>query len=477
MLKGAISLDPDVTRGRNGVRHHCALLHYEDIDGVWHHCVIGDKLLFLNCIFFKNCCLSATFLLSLHREILKPLLMDALFRKSDRLLANTRTEIIRDKMGDIHWNARLISILGAKGVGKSTLLRQYLKQHFELGDHRALYCSADTVDFSMRTLVGLAEEFVMRGGELLVIDEIHKYHSGTADWSREIKEIYELFPNLKMIVSGSSLLQLREGDADLSRRAIKYTMPGLSFREALRFYHGLSFPRWSLDDILVHPYDLWQTVTSKCKPVALFKEYLEKGYYPFLLEGEGEYYTKIEQVVNYIIETELPRICKVDVANVRKLQALIALICSEVPFELNANKIAAALEIGRDTVVEYLKYLGDAKVLNLLYSDKKKIGKLTKPDKVYLENPNILYALAPTKVDIGTLRETFAIGCLSESYNVEYGKAQGDFKVDGKYTFEIGGRSKDFSQIAGVKDSYIFADDWDMPDGAKLPLWMLGFLY
>lgn len=403
--------------------------------------------------------------------------MDALFRKSDRLLANTRTEIIRDKMGEIHWNAQLISIMGAKGVGKSTLIKQYLKQNYALGDRRVLYCSADTVDFSMRTLVGLAEEFVMRGGELLVIDEIHKYHSGTADWSREIKEIYELFPDLKLIVSGSSLLQLREGDADLSRRAIKYTMPGLSFREALRFYHGLSFPKWSLEDILAHPYDLWQTVSDKCKPVALFKEYLEKGYYPFLLEGEGEYYTKIEQVVNYIIETELPRICKVDVANVRKLQALINMICSEVPFELNANRIAAALEIGRDTVVEYLKYLGDAKVLNLLYSDKKKIGKLSKPDKVYLENPNILYALAPTKVEIGTLRETFAIGSLSESHNVEYGKAQGDFKVDGKYTFEIGGRSKDFSQIAGVKDSYVFADDWDMPDGAKLPLWMLGFLY
>lgn len=403
--------------------------------------------------------------------------MDALFRKSDRLLANTRTEIIRDKMGEIHWNAQLISIMGAKGVGKSTLIKQYLKQNYALGDRRVLYCSADTVDFSMRTLVGLAEEFVMRGGELLVIDEIHKYHSGTADWSREIKEIYELSPDLKLIVSGSSLLQLREGDADLSRRAIKYTMPGLSFREALRFYHGLSFPKWSLEDILAHPYDLWQTVSDKCKPVALFKEYLEKGYYPFLLEGEGEYYTKIEQVVNYIIETELPRICKVDVANVRKLQALINMICSEVPFELNANRIAAALEIGRDTVVEYLKYLGDAKVLNLLYSDKKKIGKLSKPDKVYLENPNILYALAPTKVEIGTLRETFAIGSLSESHNVEYGKAQGDFKVDGKYTFEIGGRSKDFSQIAGVKDSYVFADDWDMPDGAKLPLWMLGFLY
>lgn len=403
--------------------------------------------------------------------------MDALFRKHDRLLANTSTAIIREKMNEIHWNAQLVCIMGAKGVGKSTLIRQYLKQNYKPVDRRVLYCSADTVDFSTRTLVGLAEEFVIRGGELLVIDEIHKYKPGTTDWSREIKEIYDLFPSLKMIVSGSSLLRLKEGDADLSRRAVKYTMPGLSFRESLRFYHGLSFARWSLEDMLSHPYDLWQMVTSKCKPVVLFKEYLEKGYYPFLLEGEGEYYTKIEQVVNYIIETELPRICNVDIANVRKLQALIALICGEVPFELNANKIAAALEIGRDTVVEYLKYLGDAKVLNLLYSDKKKIGKLSKPDKVYLENPNILYALAPTKADIGTLRETFAVSSLSESHNVEYSKTKGDFLIDSKYTFEIGGRSKDFSQIAGVKDSYVFADDWDIPDGAKLPLWMLGFLY
>ena len=403
--------------------------------------------------------------------------MDSLFRKSDRLLANTSTEIIRDKMDEIHWNAQLINIMGAKGVGKSTLIKQYLKQHYAPGDRRILYCSADTVDFSMRTLVSLAEEFVVQGGELLAIDEIHKYKSGDSDWSREIKEIYELFPNLKMIVSGSSVLRLKEGDADLSRRAVKYTMPGLSFREALRFYHGLAFPRWSLEDILSRPYDLWQMVSAQCKPVVLFKEYLEKGYYPFLLEGEGEYYTKIEQVVNYIIETELPQLCKVDVANIRKIQALLALICSEVPFELNANKVAAALEIGRDTVVEYIKYLGDAKVLNLLYSDKKKIGKLSKPDKIYLENPNVIYALAPSKVEIGTLRETFALCSLAESHSVEYGKMQGDFIVDSKYTIEIGGRAKDFSQIAGMKDSYIFADDWDMPNGAKLPLWMLGFLY
>lgn len=403
--------------------------------------------------------------------------MDALFRKHDRLLANTSMDVVRNQMGQIHWNAQIISIMGPKGVGKSTLLRQYIKKNYPIGDRRALYCSADSVDFSTRSLVELAEEFFINGGELLVVDEIHKYKAGTSDWSKEVKEIYELFPKLKMIVSGSSLLKLKEGDADLSRRAIKYTMPGLSFREALRFYHGLEFPKWTLEDILSHPLDLWDMVASKCKPIAYFKEYLEKGYYPFLLEEEDDYFIRIEQVINYIIETELPQICKVDVANIRKVQALIKLIAEEVPFELNANKLAGSLEIGRDTVVEYLKYLGDAKVLNLLYSDKKKMGKLAKPDKVYMENPNILYALAPDKADIGTVRESFAVNSLSESHLVEYGKIQGDFKVDSRYTFEIGGRSKDFSQIAGVPDSYIFADDWDIPDGAKLPLWMLGFLY
>lgn len=403
--------------------------------------------------------------------------MDALFRKHDRLLANTSMDVVREQMGQIHWNAQIISIMGPKGVGKSTLLRQYIKKNYPIGDRRALYCSADSVDFSTRSLVELAEEFFINGGELLVVDEIHKYKAGTSDWSKEVKEIYELFPKLKMIVSGSSLLKLKEGDADLSRRAIKYTMPGLSFREALRFYHGLEFPKWTLEDILSHPLDLWDMVASKCKPIAYFKEYLEKGYYPFLLEGEDDYFIRIEQVINYIIETELPQICKVDVANIRKVQALIKPIAEEVPFELNANKLAGSLEIGRDTVVEYLKYLGDAKVLNLLYSDKKKMGKLAKPDKVYMENPNILYALAPDKADIGTVRESFAVNSLSESHLVEYGKIQGDFKVDSRYTFEIGGRSKDFSQIAGVPDSYIFADDWDIPAGAKLPLWMLGFLY
>ena len=399
--------------------------------------------------------------------------METLFAKHDRLIAKTSLDIVREMMNRVHWDARLLSIQGAKGVGKSTLLKQFVKQNYQPGDRKVLYCSADTIDFSRRTLVDLAGEFVMNGGERLIIDETHKYEG----WSREIKEIYDLYPELKMIISGSSLLSLLAGDADLSRRCIKYTMSGLSFREALRFYEKLEFPVWTLEDILTQPHELWQTVVSQCKPIEQFKKYLQYGYYPFFLEGQLDYFTRIEQVVNYVVETELPLICKVDVAYTRKLKALISIIAESVPYEVNANRLAAAIEIGRDTVVGYLKNMGDAKLLNLLYSDKKSIGKLTKPDKVYLENTNLLYALSPSSVEIGTARETFAITHLSENHIVEYGKDKGDFKVNAKYHFEIGGKDKGFNQIADLPDSYIFADDIESPMGAKLPLWMLGFLY
>lgn len=399
--------------------------------------------------------------------------METLFVKHDRLIANTSTAIVREMMNRVNWNARLMSIQGAKGVGKSTLLKQFVKLNYQTGDRSVLYCSADTVDMSRRTLVDLADEFVMNGGKRLIIDEIHKYDG----WSREIKEIYELYPELKVIISGSSLLSLLAGDADLSRRCVKYNMSGLSFREALKFYEGLDFPIYKLEDILANPFELWEKVSSKCKPVEQFKKYLKNGYYPFYLEGKEDYYTKIEQIVNYVVEVELPLICKVDVANIRKIKALMSVISESVPYEVNANRLAAAIEIGRDTVIGYLKNLGDANLLNLLYSDKKSIGKLTKPDKVYLENTNLLYALSPSSVEIGTARETFAITHLDENHSVEYGKDKGDFKVDSKYHIEIGGKDKGFGQIADLPDSYIFADDIESPVGAKLPLWMLGFLY
>lgn len=399
--------------------------------------------------------------------------MDSLFIKHDRYIANTPMSIIRNEMDKINWNSRLISIQGAKGVGKSTLIRQYVKTHYAIGDHSVLYCSADSVYFSTHSLVDLAGTFTMNGGELLIIDEIHKYHQ----WSSEVKEIYDLYPELRVIISGSSLLQLLEGDADLSRRCIKYTMQGLSFREYLRFYHDLSFDVYSLEDILCDGYRICGEINAKCKPNKFFKEYLKTGYYPFYLEGKDDYYTKIEQAINYIIETELPLVCKVDVSNIRKIKALVQIISRTVPFEVDAKKLAGAIECSRDTVVEYLNDLDRADIFNLLYSEKKSIGKLTKPDKIYLENPNLLYALSPAEVEVGTARETFAVCQLSRKHDVEYGKTSGDFKVDSRYTFEIGGPSKDFSQIAGIKDSYVFADDMEYPEGAKLPLWLLGFLY
>ncbi len=399
--------------------------------------------------------------------------MNSLFATHDRIINSTPTDIVRDTMNRINWKSRLLCIQGAKGVGKSTLIRQYVKRNYAPGDHSVLYCSADSVYFSRHSLLELAEDFHQNGGECLIVDEIHKY----GNWSREIKEIYDSYPQMKMIISGSSLLKLLEGNIDLSRRCVRYTMQGLSFREALRFYHGIDIPKYPLEEILTKSAEISSQINSQCRPVRHFKEYLQYGYYPFYLEGEADYFIKIEQVLNFIIDTELPQICHVDVANLRKIKALLSIISTSVPFEVDARKLSDAIGASRDTVIGYLGNLSDADVLNLLYSEKKNIRKLTKPDKVYMENPNILYALAPDSVNIGTARETFAVCQLSENHNIEYGKENGDFKIDGKYTFEIGGRGKGFSQIAGIKDSYVFADDIEYPDGAKLPLWLLGLLY
>lgn len=398
--------------------------------------------------------------------------MNDLFLKHNRLIGNTPMRIVRGQMQAINWDSRLICIQGAKGVGKSTLLKQFVKLNYKTGDRSVLYCSADSVYFSSHSILELADKFCINGGERLIIDEIHKY----PQWSKEIKEIYDLYPELKVIISGSSLLQLLEGDADLSRRYVKHTMKGLSLCEFLRFYKGIELPVWPLEEILGDAPAICATVNAVCKPVKHFKEYLQFGYYPFFMESRADYYTKLEQVVNFIVDTELPQICGVDVANLRKIKALISIICKAVPFELDAKKLAGAIEVSRDTVIEYLQDLDKADLFNLIYSEKKSIGKLTKPDKIYMENPNLLYALAPSSVEIGTARETFAVSSLMRGHDVEYGKEHGDFKVDSKYVFEVGGAGKDFRQIAGIKDSYVFADDMEYPDGAKLPLWLLGFV-
>ena len=398
--------------------------------------------------------------------------METLFTRHDLYIANTPVDIIRDIMDEIHWDSRLIAIVGARGVGKSTLIRQFIRKNYQAYDRSVLYCSLDSVYFSTHTLLDLVETFIMNGGKRLFFDEVHKY----SNWSREIKEIYDLYPDIKVVISGSSLLHILNADADLSRRCIRYTMNGLSFREFLRFYKNIDIRKYSLPEIIDNPAPLCSEVNRLCKPVQQFKEYLTYGYYPFYMESVMDYYTRIEQVTNFVIETELPLLRKVDIANIRKIKALVSIIASSIPFEVDASKLSRLIGTGRDTVIEYMQHLEDARIFNLLYSDVRSVGKLTRPDKIYLENANLLYALSSSEVNIGTARETFVVNQLKIKYDVEYGKQQGDFKVDGKYTFEVGGKDKTFSQIAGVRNSFVLSDDIETPLGRRLPLWSVGFI-
>lgn len=399
--------------------------------------------------------------------------MESLFSKHNIYLQGTPTEIVRDLMFQIEWDSRLLSIKGPKGVGKSTLMKQYIRRNYPSGSRKALYCSVDSIYFSNHTLVELADSFVKIGGERLFLDEIHKYEG----WSSEIKEIYDLYPELKVVISGSSLLQILSGDTDLSRRCIPYTLQGLSFREFLLFEKGIELPVCSLQDILEHPWEVCELVKGKCNPLEHFSEYLRRGYYPFYYDNPTTYFTSIENVVSYIVDFELPQVRKVDIANTRKLKALLSVLANNIPFQVDITNLAGKIEIERNTVLAYLKHLDEAKLIKLLYSDLMSVKKMQKPDKIYIDNTNLLSALSDKGGDIGTLREIFAVNQLSYGHQVEYGKLTGDFKIDGKYYMEIGGRDKSFRQIADIQDSYIFADDLEFPQGAKIPLWTLGFLY
>ena len=393
--------------------------------------------------------------------------METLFAKQDRLLLLTSTEIIRTLMHRINWDAQLVAIRGPRGVGKTTLMLQYMKLHYEVYSREVLYCTLDSVYFSNHTLLELADVFVKNGGKHLFLDEVHKYPT----WSKEIKEVYDMYPDLKVVFSASSLLNILNADADLSRRCIPYEMQGLSFREFLLFYKQMSFPVCTLEYYL----DLIHFLNIHILP--LFKEYLQYGYYPFYLKNQIDYYTSIEQVVNFIVETELPQLCGIDVGNVRKIKALLGILATSVPFEVDISKLSTTIGIHRNTVIEYLNSLEKAKLLHLLYADLLSVKKMQKPDKIFLDNPNLLYALASHPVKIGTARETFVVNQLSCDNEVEYGKKTGDFRVNGRYILEVGGEGKTYDQIADVPDSYILADGIETPYRCKLPIWIVGFLY
>ncbi|WP_455609547.1 ATP-binding protein [Bacteroides rodentium] len=399
--------------------------------------------------------------------------MDSLFLKQERLLAQTSIGIVRELMTKIHWDNRLIAIRGSRGVGKTTLMLQYIKLNYTPGSREVLYCALDSIYFSNHTLLDLAEKFYLQGGKHLFLDEVHKYPA----WSKELKEVYDLYPSLRVVFSGSSLLNILNADADLSRRCLPYNMFGLSFREFLMFYKNIQFPVISLQEVLQGASDICREVNERCRPVQMFKEYLQDGYYPFFTGNREDYYMNIENVVNLILEQEMPLLCGVDPAYIRKLKALLGILASSVPYEVDITKLAGIIGLTRNSVITYLQNLNRAELLKLLYSDLASVKKMQKPDKIYLQNPNLLYAIASTSVQIGTARETFAVNQLAVNHEVEYGRTQGDFVVDHKYTFEIGGADKTFKQIADLPDSFVLADDIEYATGKKLPLWIVGMTY
>lgn len=398
--------------------------------------------------------------------------MESLFKKHRILISQTSTEIVRELMKSVNWEKQLVSIRGSRGVGKTTLMRQYIKQRYGVNAGEALYCVMDSMYFTNHTLLETAERFHIMGGKHLFLDEVHKYPT----WSKEVKEIIDLWPDMKITFTGSSLIQILNADADLSRRVLSYDMAGLSFREYLRFYKHIELPVYSLKQILTNADAVCDAVGALCHPQSLFEEYLRVGYYPFFDGDEQEYYSRIENVVSFIIDQEMTQFCGVEASYTRKLKAMMLFLANNLPYDVNIAKLSSYLELNKSTVLSYLSSMKKAELLHLLYADNKSVTKMQKPDKIYVQNPNMLYALS-TEHNVGTLRECFVVNQLAVGHTIEYGKAQGDFLIDGSITVEVGGKDKTFDQIADIPNSYILADSMEFPVGKKLPLWIVGLLY
>jgi predicted AAA+ superfamily ATPase len=368
----------------------------------------------------------------------------------------------------VDFTEKLIGITGARGVGKTTFLLQYLKEN-HLPLNKKLYINAEFLEYSFLKLYDLAEEFEKKGGKVLVIDEIHKY----PNFEKDLKLIYDTL-DLQVIFSGSSAIKLEHSKADLSRRAVVYKMNNLSFREFLELKTTQTFESYPLEEILQNHENIAFEIISKIKPFEYFEEYLQKGAYPFYFDNSETYCLKLEEAVNASIDSDLSLIFDIKPINLIKLKKLIYLICVSEPFELNITKLSQKIEISRNYLYQYIYYLEKGDIFNILNSKTRGDAIFVKPQKIYLKNTNLNYCYCENS-KIGTLRETFFANQLYE-HKLTYPK-NGDFLVDDKYTFEIGGKNKSFSQIKDVKNSFIVVDGVETGHQNKIPLWLFGFLY
>jgi predicted AAA+ superfamily ATPase len=397
--------------------------------------------------------------------------MDKLLEKSNKSIQSVHYSYQRDVIGNINWDWRMNGIIGARGTGKTTLLLQKLQQYKKAG-HDVLYVRLDDLYFADHKINDLADTFRKNGGEYLYMDEVHKYPG----WARELKNIYDSNPDLKLVFSGSSIIELTKQDADLSRRALMYEMTGLSFREYLLMTNIISLPQYPLTDIFRDHVTIASGIVRQIPVLKHFSSYLKYGFYPYFLEPERDYFTTLEQIILTVMETDLRFIENFDVARSRKMLTLLKVIAASVPFKPNISKISQKTDLHRQTILLYLQYLEKARMIRLVNQPERYISRLQKPDKIFLDNPNLLYALNNDNVNMGSLRETFALNQLSANHEV-FLHEKADFLVDNKYIIEIGGKNKDNRQVRGFDNSYVFPDDIETGHNNRIPLWLLGFLY
>lgn len=416
----------------------------------------------ISCI-WRNIQVCLMILLSIYIVTAKGILnMNQLQERYKKLLQETDIRFHRYMYSRINWDSRMIGLTGPRGVGKTTLVLQYIKEN--LSADMSLYVTAEDFYFADHRLLELADTFVKHGGRHLFIDEIHRYK----DWSKELKLMYDYHPELQVVFTGSSVLDINKGVADLSRRAVMYHMQGLSFREYLSLFHDIKFPVYTLEDVLQRKVEIPQ----RFHPFQFFPDYLKQGYYPFPRENQDKH---IQQIVNLALESDIPQYAGMNVSTGRKLKQLLAIIAKSVPFKPNISSIATALNVSRNSVADYCLYIEEAGLIAQLRDDTGGIRGLGKVDKIYLDNASLIYNLGGEQADIGNIRETFFFNQMRVNHDVITSSAS-DFQIDGN-TFEIGGRKKGKKQIEGLPDAYIVKDDIEFAFGNTLPLWHFGFTY
>lgn len=397
--------------------------------------------------------------------------VQSIIKTYHNFLSTVNLDYQRPLIHSINWEDRLIEIKGAKGVGKTTLMLQHILQTFSNVDD-TLYASLDNLWFQSYSLKDLADWFYAQGGRYLFLDEVHYY----PHWQTAIKNLIDEYADLHIVFTGSSMLQLEAGEGDLSRRLMDYHLPGLSFREYLRFEGIADFPSYSLEEILQQHVQISFAVKEKLGSIQPhFNAYLQHGYYPFYKAVQAGYEIRLQHVVNQVLERDYPLIDDVTVATIEKTKKMLMVLAQSVPQMPTMSTLYGQLETGRNQGLKMFYALDRADLLILLTDKTKSLKTLSRPEKIFLHNTNLMYALG-TNTEIGTVRETFFLNQLSEVVPVHY-PAKGDFLVDNKYLFEVGGANKTFEQIKDIADSFLAIDNTETGYKNRIPLWIFGFLY